>query len=70
VLRTHTDRSLHGRVDVLQREITRSRSRSAYEQLEEMVMATVRIGEHVQTMCRQVAAVDLAEKSAIAIANW
>jgi hypothetical protein len=70
VLRTHTDRSLHGRVDVLQREITRSQSRSAYEQLEEMVMATVRIGEHVQTMCRQAAAVDLAEKSAIAIANW
>jgi hypothetical protein len=35
-----------------------------------MVMATVRIGEHVQTMCRQAAAVDLVEKSAIPIANW
>ena len=34
-----------------------------------MVISTVRIGEHVQTMCRQAAAVDLAEKSATAIAT-
>jgi hypothetical protein len=33
-------------------------------------MSTVRIGEHAQTMCRQAVAVDLAEKSAVAIAIW
>jgi hypothetical protein len=43
-----------------------------YENLEEMVMATVRMGEHVQTMGRQAATVVFAEviASVIAIAIW
>jgi hypothetical protein len=45
-----------------------------YENVEEMVMAmaTVRVGEHVQTMGRQAATVVFAEvmASVIAIAIW
>jgi hypothetical protein len=46
----------------LQRGITlrrqsQSQSRSAYEKIGEMVMVMVRIEEHVQSMCRQSAAV-------------
>jgi hypothetical protein len=64
VLRTHIGRGLHSQVHNLQRGETRRRqlqaqSWSAYKSLEEMVMATVRIEEHVQTMCRQAAAVGL-----------
>ena len=68
MLRSYIDRCLHGRVPNLQIEITRrwqsqlrlqSQSQSAYDHFEEMVMATVRIEEHVQTMCRPAAAVGL-----------
>ena len=41
-----------------------------HETLEEMVMATVRMGEHVQTMGRQAATVVFPEAIAIAIASW
>ncbi len=38
--------------------------------VEEMAMATVRMGEHVQTMGRQAATVVFPEAIAIAIASW
>ena len=43
-----------------------------YDNIEEMVMATVRMGEHVQTMGKQAATVVFAEviASVIAIAIW
>jgi len=43
-----------------------------YDNLEEMVIATVRMGENVQTMGRQAATVVIAEviASVIAIAIW
>jgi hypothetical protein len=47
---------LHSRVHNLRRGITRrrqSQSRSAYDHVEEMVIAIIRFEEHVQTMCRQ-----------------
>jgi hypothetical protein len=40
-----------------------------HENLEEMVMATVRMGEHVQTMGRQAATVVVPEVIAIVIAS-
>jgi hypothetical protein len=40
-----------------------------YDDLEEMVMATVRMREHVQTMGRQAATVVFPEVIAIAIAS-
>jgi hypothetical protein len=70
VLRMHTDRCLESRVHNLQRETIRwrqSRSRSAHDNIGEMVKATVRTGGHGQTMCRRAAAVDCSEESAVGI---
>jgi hypothetical protein len=41
-----------------------------HEHVEEMVMATVRMGEHVQTTGRQTVTVVLPEVIAIVIASW
>jgi hypothetical protein len=51
---------LHRYIPNLQRGMSRrwqSPSQSAYDHFEEMVMATGRNEEHVQTMCRQAAAI-------------
>jgi hypothetical protein len=40
-----------------------------HEKIEEMVMATVRMGRHVQTICRLAAAVDFADETARSTAN-
>jgi len=53
VLRTHIDRSVYGRVSNHQRGTIRQRecqSWKAHDYIEEMVMATVLMGEYVQTM--------------------
>jgi hypothetical protein len=70
VLRIHTDRCLQSRVHNPQRGTIRwrqSQSRSAHDNIGEMVTATVRIGEHGQTMCRPAAAVDCSEEFAVAV---
>ena len=67
MLRIHIDHCLHGRIHNLQIGTTRwrqsqSQLRSAYEKIGEMVMATVRIEENVQTMCIQATAGAVAVK--------
>ncbi len=60
MLRTHIDRCVECRVHNLQRGTIRQRqwqSWKAYDHIEEMVMASVLIGEHVQTTGRQAAGV-------------
>jgi hypothetical protein len=71
-LRSHIDHYLETwiRVHNLQRGAIRRRySWKVHEILEEMVMATVRMGEHVQTMGRQAATVVVPEVIAIVIAS-
>ncbi len=60
MLRTHIDHRVESRVHNLQRGTIRrwqSQSWKAHNHIEEMAMATVLRGEHVQTMGRQVATV-------------
>ncbi len=65
MLRTHIDRYVESHVHNLQRERVRRgqwRSWKAHDQIEEMVMVSVLVGEHVQTMGRQAATVAFAEE--------
>ena len=73
MLRLHIDHFLETRscVQDLQRGTIRRRqwqSWKAHEKVEEMATATVRMGEYVQTMDREAAAVVFAEVIAILIA--
>jgi hypothetical protein len=69
-LKLHTDHCVYGRMFCLQRETIHRRqwqSWKAHNNLEEMVMATVRIGENVQTMGREAVTAEVIA-SVIAIA--
>jgi hypothetical protein len=75
VLRSHIDHCLYRRVFCLQRgTIHRQQWQSwkAHENVEEMVMATVHMGEYVQTMEAAIVvfAEVIASVIAIAIAIW
>jgi hypothetical protein len=76
VLISHINHCLKSRsIHNLQRVTTRRRRWhlwKVYDNIEELVMATVRMGEHVQTMGKQAATVVFAEviASVIAIAIW
>ena len=72
MLRLHIVHCVYGRVICLQRGTIHRRqwqSWKAHGNIEEMVMVTVRMGEHVQTMGRQAATVVLSEVMAMMIAN-
>jgi hypothetical protein len=72
-LRSHIDHSANRRVFCLQTgTIHRRRWQSwkAHEDIEELVMATVQMGEYMQTMGREAATVVFAEVIVIAIAIW
>ena len=71
MLRSHIDHCAYGRVKRPQRgTIHRRQWRSwkAHENIEEMVMDTVRMGEYVQTMGREAATVVFAEMTVSVIA--
>jgi hypothetical protein len=75
VLRSYIDHRIYRRVYCLQRGTIHRRwwqSWKAHENFEEMVMATVQMGAHVQTMGREAATVVFAEviASVTAIAIW
>jgi hypothetical protein len=75
VLKSHIDHCLETWLCVhnLQKGTIRQRqwdSLKAHDNVEEMVTAIVQVGEHVQTMGREVATVVFAEEIASVIAIW
>jgi hypothetical protein len=72
VLRSNIDHCVYGRHFCLQRGIIHLRqwqSWEVHEDIEEMVMAAVQMGEYVQTMGREAATVVFAGVIACVIAN-
>ncbi len=73
MLRSHIGHCIYGCVFCLQRGTIHRRQWEwwkAHDDVEEMIIAIVQMGDYVQTMGRETATVVFVELIAIAIASW